>query len=394
MINLGAISWLLDHLFSSTSSSTEIDIGQFLDLSIELSIRKLAFQSAVNLIGNSLSKCEFKTYNNFEEIQKNEYYLFNVEPNMNQNSSMFIRELISKLYKENECLVIQNNGHLFIADDFNKKEYALKGWTFNSVTINNLTLSKVFHMEDVLYYKLNNEDIKKVIDLMYESYGKLISFAQSHYKKSKGKSGILTIDAMAQGAEDFDETFGDLMNEQFKAFFEADNAVLPLFEGFKYDEIGSKTYSDATSRDIKAMVDDIYDFTARAFQIPPVVLKGDVAGNNDVVDQYLTFCVDPLADMLREEIIRKRYGYKEFEKGNYLKIDTKTIKHIDLLSIASSVDKLVSSSVFNVNEVRKVVDASPINEDWADKHYITKNYTSIEEYLKELQKGGEETGTT
>lgn len=388
MVHLGIISWLSDHLFSSTSTSTEINIADLIEMSIELSIRKLAFLSAVNLISSSISKCEFKTYLNNEEVRKLEYYLFNIEPNKNQNSSMFINNWIGKLYTNNECLIVEHQGQLLVADSYNIKKYALYDWTFTDVTIGEHKFSKTFKMKDVIFCQLNDEDIKQAIDIMYEKYGKLISFAQLHYKKAKGKSGILEIDSMAQGKPDFEETFEKLMNVRFKSFFEADNAVLPLFEGYKYDELGSKTYSDATSRDIKAMIDDVYDFTARAFKIPPIVLKGDIAGNKDVIDQFLTFAVDPLADMLQEEIIRKRYGYDEYQKGNYLKIDTKTIKHIDLLGIATSIDKLISSSVFNVNDIRKAVNEPEINEPWAKQHFITKNYSSVEAYLLELEKGG------
>jgi HK97 family phage portal protein len=387
VIQLGIISWLTDRLTSSTSEAMEIKIADLIELSIELSIRRLAFQSAVNLIANSISKCEFKTYSNNKEEKKMEYYLFNIEPNKNQNSSMFIHKWISKLYTNNECLIIEHQGQLLIADSFTVKKYALYDWTFSDVQIEEHKFSKNFKMKDVLYYQLNNDDIKQVIDAMYDKYGKLISFGQSHYKKSKGKSGILAIDAMAQGQPNFEETFEKLMNERFKAFFEADNAVLPLFEGYSYEELGSKTYSDASSRDIKAMIDDVYDFTARAFQIPPIVLKGDIAGNKDVIDQFLTFAIDPLADTLQEEVVRKRYGYDEFQKGNYLRIDTKTIKHIDLLSIATSIDKLISSSVFNVNDLRKAVNEPEINEPWANQHFITKNYSSVEAYLKELEGG-------
>ena len=73
-------------------------------------IRNLAFQTAVNLVANSISKCEFKTYFKNKEVKKEEYYLFNIEPNKNQNSSQFIHKWIGKLYEENECLIIESNG--------------------------------------------------------------------------------------------------------------------------------------------------------------------------------------------------------------------------------------------------------------------------------------------
>ncbi len=108
------------------------------------------------------------------------------------------------------------------------------------VAVGSYTFSKTFKMSDVLYIRLNNEDIKQVINIMYESYGKLISFAQKHFKKSKGKNGILKVDSFAKGDPDYDETFKKLMTEYFKDFFEADNAVLPLFEGFELKTLAQK----------------------------------------------------------------------------------------------------------------------------------------------------------
>jgi HK97 family phage portal protein len=384
---LSLLTWITDRL-SGDTSATEVDIKEFFSLQTELYIRNLAFESAVNLIAKSISKCEFKTYLMNKEVKKKEYYLFNIEPNRNQNSSEFIQKWISKLFEKNECLIIEHNNQLLVADTFTTKEYALFDYQFSQVKVNDLSFNKTFFMNEVLYFRLNNKDVRKLVNGMYETYGKLIAYGQSSYQKSRGQRGILDVNAVAQNKENFKENFEKLMNERFKTFFTADNAVLPLFDGYKYTDIGSKTYSNEGTRDIKAMIDDIYDFTARAFNIPPVLLKGDLANSKDAVESYLTFCVDPLTDMLQEEINRKRSGYEGFIKGTFVKIDTKTIKHIDLLSVATSIDKLISSGAFCINDIRVAVGDEAINEDWANQHWITKNYSSVEELLNALE-GGE-----
>jgi HK97 family phage portal protein len=379
-------TWIIDRL--GLGNAIEVDSGTFWELATEYYVRNLAFQSAVNLIANSVSKCEFKTYFKGKEIKEREYYLFNIEPNKNQNSTTFIHKWISKLYEDNECLIIESNGQLLVADTYFKKEYALFDWQFTGVTVNEFTFGKTFNMSEVMYFQLNNNDIRKLINGMYESYGKLIAYAQKSYTKSRGSKVILEVSALAQGKPDFKETFKKMMEEYFKTYFEADNAVLPLFDGYKATNEGSKTYSNEGTRDIKAMIDDIYDFTARALQIPPALLRGDMANIKDAVDNFLTFCIDPLCDMGQEEIVRKRYGYAEFSKGNYLRIDTKTIKHIDLLSVATSIDKLIGSGAFCINDIRKAVGDEVIDEPWAWKHFITKNYSSVDELLASLE-GGE-----
>lgn len=385
---MGLKTWIINRLTGDTEP-TEIQIEEFFNLQAELVVRNLAFQSAVNLVAKSISKCEFKTYFKNKEVKNQEYYLWNIEPNKNQSSSQFITKLITKLYENNECLVIESNGQLLVSDSFNKKEYALFEHQFKDVIVDNFTFNRTFNMSEVLYFKLNNNNVRNLINGMYESYGKLISYGQKSYEKSRGSKGILDINAVAQGKPNFNEIFVKLMNERFKKFFEANNAVLPLFDGYSYQDIGSKTYSNEGTRDIKAMVDDIYDFTGRAIGTPPILLKGEVSGSTDAVDNLLTFCVDPLADMLQEEINRKRSGYSGYSQGTFLTIDTKTIKHIDLLNVSSSIDKLISSGAFTINDIRKLVGDQPIAEDFADQHYMTKNYATVEELMKTLNEGGE-----
>jgi hypothetical protein len=91
--------------------------------------------------------------------------------------------------------------------------------------------------------------------------------------------------------------------------------------------------------------------------------------------------------MLQEEINRKRSGYSAFSQGTYVEIDTKAIKHIDLLSVSTAIDKLIASGAFCINDIRKLVGEQVIDEPWAWQHYITKNYTTIEDL--EALKGGE-----
>jgi hypothetical protein len=92
--------------------------------------------------------------------------------------------------------------------------------------------------------------------------------------------------------------------------------------------------------------------------------------------------------MLAEEINRKRNGYAGFAAGTYLMIDTKTIKHIDLLSVAGAVDKLIGSGAFCINDIRKACGDVEIDEPWARQHFITKNYSTVEEALKALGMDG------
>lgn len=387
---MGIFTWIRSKLSSGEITAELTDEQAFFQLMGETYVRELAFWTSVNLIANVVSKCEFKTFQNGKEVKGSEYYLWNIAPNKNQCSSVFLQQWIAQLYRKNEALVIEHNGQLLVADSFERTPYALYEDVFTQVQVGDFTFNRSFVQSEVLYVRLSEQNMRTLTHGLYENYQKLIAYGMKSFQRSRGCRGILNVSGTAQGKQNFQETFQKLMAERFKTFFEADNAVLPLFDGYAYTDIGSKTYSSETTRDIRALIDDVSDFTAKAFGIPPALLRGDVQGTSDALDHFLTFCIDPLVDMLQEEIIGKRYGQAEFAKGNYLKIDTKAIKHVDLLSVSTAIDKLVSSGVFSVNDIRKLCGETVINEPWADRHVMTKNYAPAGELLADMEGGGKE----
>ena len=352
----------------------------------EVYLRELAFWTCVNKIANAISKCEFKTYIKKKEIKGQEYYLWNYEPNQNQNATSFMNKLIGKLYRNNECLVVEVNNHIYVADSYSKEVLALKEYRFSGITFDGYELSETREMSEVMFFELNSENMRNLTNGMYETYSKLLIYAQDAYKKSRGKKGILNIGAIAQESENFDETFQELMSTHFKNFFESDSAVLPLFDGYEYQDISEngKTYSTESTRDIKSLADDIFEFTARAFSFPPSLAKGDVQDTGKAIDELLTFVIDPLIKMLQQEINRKRNGYTGFKAGNYVKIETLAVKHIDIFDIATPVDKLISSGAFTINDILEVLGKPRIEEDWANQHFMTKNYSKIQDLLSDL----------
>lgn len=378
--------WLSEKLSKGTEkrSLVSVDWTEFFGLMDQVYIRELAFWTCVNKIANALSKCEFRTYYHHEPVKKGEYYLWNIEPNRNQNASAFLTKLIGKLYLNNEALVVESSGQLYVADDFQKTVYALYDYQFTGVTVDDFTFGRTFYQNEVLYFQLNSLDMRHLVNLLYSSYNELLQYAANAYRKSRGSRGILDIDAQAQAEDDFSDTLHELMTNYFKKFFESENAVLPLYDGYKYTELQSKTYSSESTRDIKALADDIFDFTARAFSFPPSLAKGDVQDTEKATDELLTFCMDPLARMLEKEINRKRNGMAGFLAGNYLWIDTTAVKHIDIFDIAAPVDKLISSGIYSINDIRRVIGEAPIDEEWAKTHFITRNYGVVTEILDGL----------
>lgn len=374
-------------------ATVEITDQQIHEAVTEVCLRELAFWTCVGKIANALTKCEFRTFVEGKEVFGEEYYTWNYEPNRNQNKAEFLSKAMEQLFRKNELLIVESyDGQLLVADSFSVVKNTLYGDTYRDVLVDDYQFSRSFRSDEVLHWRLNNKDVNAIINGLYNSYSKLIEYTAQSYLKSRGSRGTLDISAVAQSDKNFSEKLKTLMNDYFKTFFNSNNAVLPLFEGYTYKDLGSKTYSEGTSRDIKHQYDDIFDFTARGFSMPPSLAKGDVQDTSKAVDEMLTFCLDPLVQMLQQEINRKRTGRAQIMKGTYLQVNTTKVKHMDMFDISTPADKLISSGLYTINMLLRAIGEPQINEEWANTHMMTKNYAGIEEILRELSSSAQKEG--
>ncbi len=359
------------------------------ELAADLYIRELAFWSCVNLIARAIGKCEFKTFLRGREVQEREYYLWNVSPNANQNSSGFIAEWLARLYHDGECLILADNNQLILADSYDR-DRNIGGDVFTGITRWEHTFEGAYRQQEVLFYELGSIDgtnMRALLNRLYAGYAKLLAAGMQGYRAGRGQKAVLNYDALPVAANEVEE-FQHLINHRLKDFMSGDIGVLPLGRGHTLTEYGNqKTVRSETSRDIRAMVDDISDFTARAFAVPVSLLNGSVQNTDSAIEQFLTFCIDPLADMLQEEINRKRYSYRHFRDGTRLRIDTHSIRHVDILKMAPNIDKLISSGSKSVNEIRAIIGDSALDEPWANEHFMTKNYQLARKMLTEQEAG-------
>jgi len=359
-------------------------------LTAELYYKELAIQACVNLIANAVSRSEFVTYSEGKTIKKDNYYLFNVEPNQNKSASKFWRDVISKLVYDNECLVIQHRDMFYVAENYTVQPYAFKENIYKDVVVENLKMKKIFYEPEVFHFELHNEKIKTLIDGLYTSYSKLIAASQSQYRKNNARRGTLEIPTSYPETEQAQAKLKKLLSGNFEKYFNAENgAVLPLTNGMKYKEsesnIGSKGGSQG--KDIRAFVDDIFDFVAIAFQVPPQLIKGSIADTEKVVNNLLTFCISPLTELLEDEINRKLYKKAAYLKRTYLKIDPTRIRNIDITDLASSLDILVRVGGFTIDDVLKRLGMEPLETDYSQARWMTKNYERIDKE-KEVNDAG------
>lgn len=361
------------------------------ELLVETYYIKFSIDSCISIIANALASAEFQTYRTHKKVKNDNYYMFNIQPNLNQNAYEFWHELVSNLVYKNEALVIQHGEQLLIAEEFTHEKKALVEDKYTNVVVRDFTFNKPFNENDVFYFKLNNNNLAEIIETMYQNYGKLIESATKNYKRANGMKGFIEIDTTVAQTENMQENLKKLMEQKFGDWFKADDAVLPLSKGFKFTDATPQN-SKGDTRDIRALIDDTIDFSCAALHVPSGLVKGDTVGVTEQVDSFLAFCINPLAKLIETETNRKYYKKQGFIKGNFLKVDTLRIKNIDLQKMASAGDLLFRIGVNSINDNLEMLGREKISDAWADEHYVTKNYQSVLSINQEALKGGENDG--
>ncbi len=366
----------------------KIDGTTYVPAAANVELQKIALQLCKDYIASAVGKCELRTFLRGKEVFGDEYYLWNISPNPNQTPTEFWREVIFRLYEDTEALIVPINDKLMIAESFSVEEQAIKPKIFTGITRGTLTLNRRYDSTTAIYLSLP-EDMRPetLLSGVTSLLNRTLKEAEEKYRMEGGERGVLEYDAMRMGDEEYSSIVQDMIDKDFAAYFSSRNAVVPMYEGTKYTPVvnnaGQKT---SIVGDINSLLEESVKVVAQAMKIPPVLILGTVADTKAAVQNFLTFCIDPLMDMITESINAVRYG-KEVLKGSYISADTGGIEHIDPLSVAEKLDKLRAASIYNTNELRRRIGEPRINEKWADEYALTKNYEAVS--AEEEKKGDE-----
>lgn len=351
---------------------------------LSLPLHDFAVQMASNIIAGMISKCEFKTFIMHKEVKGDTYYLWNVEPNYNQNSSQFLQKLISKLLQDNKALVISVNDQLLVAESYNVQGYALLPSVFSDVAVqtfgDSFTFDRTFSMSEVMYFQMNDKNVQNALAGVMTGYNALLSMAMGKYRRSGGRKGILKTPRTVAGDKKQQEQDKELIESIFRPYFKAENSVLPIPNTWNYTEESGEAAKKSTSEvtDISTLTKEAISRVAQALRIPPALLVGDVADISSVMDGMLTTCIDPLVDLIQKEINRKSYGKVAYLAGTYLSIDTTHVKHVDIFDSANSADKLLADGIYNADDLRVKLGDEPLNTKASKQYVRTKNYEPVD----------------
>lgn len=387
----GFKEWIMD-LFGERTDIDGNYLGSIFDDKVEnIYSKELAIATCVNLIANAIAGCEIKTFEKGKEVNKDKYFELNIEPNPNENGSQLWHKAVEKMLYEGESLIICVAGQLHVAYSWNADYYPIKGNIYKDIVLmgedgTTLQLNKTFNTNEVIHFKLQNSNIKRLIDSIAVEYDELLTLAREHYKNLNSTKYKMILDSTKAGKESFQKIFNEKIKSQLSNYMNNQNGLYLQYKGYELErELPTSTFSSNEFIEVRR---ELFFLVAQAFNIPALLIVGDISKNqniSDLITQFLTFCIDPITDMISKELTRKIYqGYNNYSKGNYILVDTNKIKHVDVLESANLVDKLLSSGILNRNELRDILGYTELDDDYSEIYFITKNYSPIEDLSNEV----------
>lgn len=349
------------------------------DKSHKAYIKKWALDTCINHIARTISQTKFEYIDNGVKDNTNTtFYKLNVRPNTDESAATFWQKVVRKLIYDNEVLiVVTDTKDLIVADDFTREEYALYDDVFKNIIVGEFEFERNFLMSEVIYLEYNNESISNMLCGLFSDYGDIFGrLIQANLLNNQIRA-TLSMDANYNIKKDTQESLQKFINNAYEAFATNDIAIVPIQKGYTYEEHSTQSQAKTSSQidDLSKLPDQILSYVARNLGIPLGLINGDTADIQGMTDNYMKFCINPIIEKITDELNAKLFTVRSYKEGKRIKAIS--IDAYDPIQKAEAIDKLISSSVFTVNQVLDMFGYPPSKDEDANKRLITKNYTSV-----------------
>lgn len=337
-------------------------------------IKRIAIETCINFIARNFSQAKFKHMKNYKQLNDTVEYKLNVRPNRNQNATEFWRYFLHKLIFENEVLVVQSDTNdLLVADSFIRNESALYPDTFTGVTVRGYTFQRSFTADDVIYCQYANKRLERFTDALFSDYGsmfgRMIDIQMRNNQIRAAVKANLTTGTQEQKASKIQ----GYLDKVFNAFKKKDVAIVPVTNGFEYEELGgTKSNTQQSIDQLIKLKNDAIDTVADILGIPANLIHNQPADTEKMEKWFNQNTLQFFYDLVNRELNSKLLTQNGYSSGERIVISGKNQR--DMFALSDSIDKLIASGAFNRNEIRVEFGKEPV--EGGDQFVITKNYTS------------------
>ena len=344
-----------------------------------------------NILSTFFINTDWKTYRQGDIVKGEEWFRFNIAPNRRETSAEFYRRLANKLIYEGEALIIETaTRELFVADSYtfkNGNQLRMKDNTFINVVVGDITLNRSFKENDsCMFIQIPQFDnVKAVFNSMGVDFLELKKLVYEGAQKALGMK--LNLNLGAQAKNKYDDKYIQKIQTAYEPLMKARDAVFVSYKGETLEDMterqrGSEVQQVLTAVENNIKInDEILCNIGMAYGVPQKFMKGDFTADNDsIYAMAITMFAKPYLTLLSKKFTYFVLTKEDIIDGGKVEADLNSIKFIEKLSMATSIDKLIGSGAYDINEVREMLDDDPVEN--GDVRFITKNYAVLQEYVK------------
>lgn len=350
----------------------------------KLNIAKLAVEKAETMIAKAIAKSDILIQTQSENKRKYEYRL-NVQPNDNENGTYFWTKVVKKLLREGEAVIIRIGEKYYRVQSFQESDNVMTGRLYSNITVEaaekQYSLLKTFLSGDVIHLRYDNSKIRVLLNSMLSQYettansvNAMMQIANSPKFKLK-VPGQLNLVRRGKDGESDKKITKEEYTEELKKLLESKSlAIITESNGITLEQLGIQTATKA--EELVKIKEEINNATAEAYDIPQAVFNGNITEKSDATNEFITYAVGPVAEVINDELTAKLVGAEDYAgKNERVMVWLARFKHVDVVDSANNLDKLRSNG-WNFDEIREMVGYPALNTPFSQARALTKNYTT------------------
>ena len=326
----------------------------------------MAQEKAAGMIAKAIAKSEIVLTQGEKRRKDEEYYRLNIRPNDNETGTDFWFHVARELVATGDCVVVRMpNGKYYRANSYQMDDYVLFGKTYSNITItdgyNEVALRYGVSSDDILHFRYGTDKLRKFTDNVLTNLNDALNAVQSLETIANTPLLKYKVDA----------------NIQFRRK-SVDGKVIPItldnvLEEFKSKIDGKK--KQVTAAEVASLADIVNKECAAAYDIPLGVFNGQITEQSDATNEFITYAVSPVAEVINDTLDAKLVGQADYIKGERAFVWLAHFKHIDVIDAANSLDKLRAIG-FTLDEIFEMVGYPALNTEFSTTRALTKNYAT------------------
>lgn len=368
-----------------TNSGTVVNLLDVISKDLtKVQLAAMAQEKAAGMIAKAIAKSEIVLTKGENRRKDIEYYRLNIRPNDNETGTDFWFNVAHDLVRNGEAVVVRvQNGKYYRANSWTMDDYVMFPKTYSNIVLtdgfNEFTTRYGISSDDIMHFRFNTVKMRVFTDNVLNCMNDAMNAVQAletvtHTPIFKYRTDAnLQFRRKSQDGKEVRITLDDVM-DSFKSKIDGKKlAIIHEQNGTSLDFFDFK--SNVTAAEVQTMADMINKECAAAYDIPLGVFNGQITEQSDATNEFITYAVSPVAEVINDTLSAKLVGEEDYIRGERAFVWLAHFKHVDVMDAAPQLDKLRAIG-FTLDEIFEMVGYPALNTEFSTMRALTKNYTT------------------